>query len=60
MAKAKVKIKRVGSPIGRKDYQAATLKGLGLMKANQVRELEDTPAVRGMIRRIQHLVEVVA
>lgn len=57
MAK-KITIKRVGSPIRREASQAATLKGLGLKRANQVRELEDTPAVRGMIAKVAHLVEV--
>jgi large subunit ribosomal protein L30 len=54
-----VKLKRVGSPLRREESQAATLKGLGLTRAQQVRELEDTPAVRGMIRKVAHLVEVI-
>lgn len=58
-AGAKIKVRRVGSPIRREAYQRATLLGLGLKRANQVVELEDTPAVQGMIRRVQHLVEVV-
>jgi large subunit ribosomal protein L30 len=58
-AGATVKVKRVGSPIRREFDQRATLVGLGLTRANQVVELEDTPSVQGMIRKVQHLVEVV-
>lgn len=54
-----VTITQVGSPIGRTPDQEATLKGLGLNKRHRVRTLEDTPAVRGMIRKVQHLVKVV-
>ncbi len=54
-----VKVKRVGSPIRREFDQRATLVGLGLTRANKVVELEDTPSVQGMIRKVQHLVEVV-
>lgn len=56
---AKVKIKQVGSPIRRPQEQRKTLIGLGLNKMHRVTELEDTPEVRGMIRKVQHLVEVV-
>jgi len=61
MAKKKttVKVQQVGSPIGRKADQRATLIGLGLNKMNRVSELEDTPSVRGMINKVQHLVEIV-
>ncbi|MBY0565216.1 MAG: 50S ribosomal protein L30 [Hyphomonadaceae bacterium] len=58
MAK-KIKVRRVGSPIRRENSQRATLLGLGLKRANQVVELDDTPAVQGMIRKVGHLVEVV-
>ena len=58
-AKQTVKVKRTGSPIRREGSQRATLLGLGLKKANQVVELEDTPSIRGMIRKVGHLVEVV-
>ena len=44
-----VKVIQTGSPIGRPKDQRATLIGLGLNKINRTRELEDTPAVRGMI-----------
>ena len=50
---------QTGSPIGRRSDQEATLKGLGLNKRHRRRTLEDTPAVRGMIRKVQHLVQVV-
>jgi large subunit ribosomal protein L30 len=53
-----VKVTQTGSPIGRPRDQLATLKGLGLNKMNRTRELEDTPAVRGMIRKVNHLVRV--
>lgn len=59
MSKAKIRVKQIASPIGRKAYQADTLRGLGLRKINEERELEDTPSVRGMIKRVSHLVKVV-
>ena len=55
----KIKVRRVGSPIRRENSQRATLLGLGLKRANQVVELENTPSVQGMIRKVKHLVEVV-
>ncbi len=58
MAKTIV-VKQIGSPIRRPKEQRATLVGLGLNKMHKMRELEDTPSVRGMIRKIPHLVEVV-
>ena len=58
MAKS-IKIKQIGSPIRRSPDQRATLIGLGLNKMHRRRTLEDTPAVRGMIARVQHLVRVV-
>jgi len=51
-----VKVTQVRSPAGRFAYQRATLKGLGLDRINRSRVLEDTPAVRGMIERVRHLV----
>lgn len=54
-----VTITQTGSPIGRTPDQEATLKGLGLNKRHRVRTLEDTPAVRGMIRKVQHLVKII-
>ncbi len=52
-------VRQTGSGIRRPKDQLATLKGLGLGKVGRTRELEDTPAVRGMIRKVQHMVEVV-
>ncbi|HWD59487.1 MAG TPA: 50S ribosomal protein L30 [Stellaceae bacterium] len=57
--KPTVTIVQTGSPIGRRNDQEATLKGLGLNKLRRQRTLEDTPSVRGMIRKVQHLVRVV-
>ncbi|WP_417623173.1 50S ribosomal protein L30 [Parasphingorhabdus sp.] len=56
---AKIKVKQIGSPIRRPEVQRKTLIGLGLNKMHRVSELEDTPEVRGMIRKVHHLVEVV-
>ena len=53
-----VKVKLVRSPIGTKADHRATVRGLGLRKLNSVSELEDTPAVRGMINKISYLVQV--
>ena len=55
---ATIKITQTGSPIRRKADQRATLVGLGLNKMHRTRELEDSPEVRGMIRKVQHMVEV--
>ena len=55
---ATVKVTQVGSPIRRHKDQRQTLVGLGLNKLNRTRELEDTPAVRGMIHKVRHLVRV--
>ncbi len=60
MTKKTVKLEQVGSPIGRKDYQHQCLKGLGLGKLHRVRELEDTPSVRGMIHKVKHLIKIVS
>ncbi len=53
-----IKVEQIASPIGRPKDQRATLIGLGLNKMHRVAELEDTPAVRGMIRKVQHLVKI--
>ena len=58
MAKTIV-VKQIGSPIRRPEKQRQTLIGLGLNKMHKTRELEDTPAVRGMVRKVPHLVEIV-
>jgi large subunit ribosomal protein L30 len=55
---AKIKITQTGSPIRREKDQRATLVGLGLNKMHRTRELEDTPEVRGMIRKVAHMVSV--
>ncbi len=54
-----VTVEQIGSPIRRPADQRQTLIGLGLNKLHRVRTLEDTPAVRGMIRKVSHLVRVV-
>jgi large subunit ribosomal protein L30 len=56
--KKTVRVRQTGSPIRRQAYQRATLIGLGLNKIGRVRDLEDTPSVRGMIRKVAHLVTV--
>jgi large subunit ribosomal protein L30 len=53
-----IKITQTGSPIRRKADQRATLVGLGLNKMHRTSELEDSPEVRGMIRKVQHMVSV--
>ncbi|MFN3829666.1 MULTISPECIES: 50S ribosomal protein L30 [Tepidimonas] len=53
-----VKVKLVRSPIGCKESHRATVRGLGLRKLGSVRELQDTPAVRGMINKVSYLVQV--
>ena len=54
----KVRVTQTGSPLGRKPGQKETLIGLGLNKMWRTRELEDTPSIRGMIRKVAHLVKV--
>ena len=54
----KVRITQINSALGRKPGQKGTLVGLGLNKIRAVSELEDTPSVRGMIRKVAHLVKV--
>lgn len=59
MAKKKtIRVRQVKSGIGYSGKQKATLKGLGLRRLQQVVELEDTPAVRGMINKVAHLVRI--
>ena len=52
-------VKQIGSPIRRPAKQRQTLIGLGLNKMHKTRELEDTPAVRGMVKKISHMVEII-
>ena len=54
----KLRVTQTRSPIGRKPGQKETLIGLGLNRMRRTRELVDTPAVRGMIRKVAHLVKV--
>ncbi len=54
-----LKVRLVRSPIGTKEAHRATVRGLGLRGINSVSELEDTPAVRGMINKISYLVKIV-
>jgi large subunit ribosomal protein L30 len=56
---AKITVRQTGSPIRRTQDQRATLKGLGLDRIGRVSTLEDTPAVRGMIAKVAHMVAVV-
>jgi large subunit ribosomal protein L30 len=53
----KIKVVQKKSAIGRPQDQHQTLRGLGLTKLNSEKILEDTPAVRGMIRKVSHLIE---
>lgn len=57
-AAKRVKVTQTGSPIRRPKAQRETLIGLGLNKMNRSRILEDTPAVRGMIAKVRHMVRV--
>ena len=53
---AKLKLTQIKSGIGRPERQRATLRGLGLKKLNQVSTITDTPEVRGMLKKVSHLV----
>jgi large subunit ribosomal protein L30 len=55
---ATIKVTQTGSPIRRTADQRATLIGLGLNKMHRTSELQDSPEVRGMIRKVQHMVKV--
>jgi len=55
----RLRIRMIGSVIGCPEKQRATVRGLGLRRLHQVVEREDTPAVRGMVKKIPHLVEIV-
>ena len=54
----KLKVTQIRSTIDRQQSQKETIRGLGLRKLNQSVVLEDTPSIRGMIRKVQHLVTV--
>ena len=55
----KIKVKQIGSVIGCTDRQRATVRGLGLRRMHQVVERLDTPAIRGMVKKVPHLVTIV-
>ena len=57
-AQKTLRVQQIKSVIGYNERQRATVRGLGLRKIRQIVELEDTPAVRGMIDKVQHLVVV--
>ena len=59
MSKKNLKIMLVKSGIGRKSDQKKTLIGLGLNRVGKVKELEDTPSVRGMVKKVSHLVKII-
>ena len=54
-----VKVTQLKSSIGRLPKHRATLRGLGLRRINHTVELEDTPSVRGMVRKVSHMVEII-
>ena len=53
-----ISVKQTGSPIRRDYTQRETLRGLGLKRIGHVSTLEDTPSVRGMVRKVAHLIEI--
>ena len=55
----RLRIRMIGSVIGCPRKQRATVRGLGLRRLHQVVEREDTPAVRGMVKKVPHLAEIV-
>jgi large subunit ribosomal protein L30 len=60
MADKKIKVKLIKGLAGCKESHRATVRGLGLRRLNHMVELNDTPAVRGMINKVYYLVQVVA
>ena len=58
-AASKIRIKQIGSLIGCTDKQRASVRGLGLRRMHQVVERQDTPAIRGMVKAVPHLVAIV-
>ncbi|MFY9655133.1 MAG: 50S ribosomal protein L30 [Methylocystis sp.] len=59
MTKKTVTVEQTGSAIGRPERQRQTLRGLGLTRIGRRRTLEDTPAVRGLIAKVAHLIKIV-
>jgi len=55
---SEIKITLKKSPIGRNEYFAKVLKGLGLKRLHQTVTLQDTPEIRGMVRKVEHMVAV--
>ena len=55
---AKLKLTQTGSPIGRKPGQRDTLRALGLDKMNRSNVVDDTPSIRGMVRKVAHMLKV--
>lgn len=53
-----IKVTKVKSTIKRPKDQKRTMEALGLRKMNQSNEIEDSPAIRGMIRKVNHLIKV--
>lgn len=60
MSDKKIKIQLMRSVIGTRQSHRATVRGLGLGRVNSISELEDTPAVRGMINKVSYLVKVLS
>ncbi|OYV40794.1 MAG: 50S ribosomal protein L30 [Acidocella sp. 20-61-6] len=58
MSEKKIRVTQIGSGNGQKPGQQATLIGLGLNKISKSRELNDTPEIRGMVRKVAHLLKV--
>ena len=58
-AAGKIRVKMIGSLIGCTDVQRASVRGLGLRRMHQVVERQDTPAIRGMVKAVPHLVTIV-
>lgn len=59
MSDKKIRVKLIHSTIGRNSKQDEIIKGLGLRKLYGERELLDTPAIRGMVKKVPHLVQIV-
>jgi large subunit ribosomal protein L30 len=59
MAQVTIKIKLVGSPIGRQEKQKKIVRSLGLKRMNQTVERPDTPGFRGMVAKVPHLLAIV-
>jgi len=59
MAQKKIKIQYYRSAIGFNMNQKLIVKGLGFTKLNSTRELEDTPSIRGMVKKVPHLLRIV-